>query len=76
MFDLFYFGFYIEPQHCAGHITTGSFMGRGNKTYSWSRFCTVICGPSESNYQLSNKSYGVEPLTSDLSWAILKYTYW
>ena len=35
-----------------GHITTGSFMGRGN--LSMLRFCTVNCWPSVSNYQLSH----------------------
>ena len=33
-------------------------MGRGNK-YSWSRFCTVNCSPSVSNYQLFHIRSGV-----------------
>ena len=52
--------------HCIGHITTGSFMGRGSQyTYSWSRFCTVNCRPLASNYQLSHLRLGWD-LNSDL----------
>ena len=31
-------------------------------TYSWSRFCTVNCRPTASNYQLSHLRPGREPL--------------
>ena len=35
-------------------ITTGSFVGRGNQYIQLvSRFCTVNCRPSVSNYQIS-----------------------
>ena len=51
--------------HCTGHITTGSFMGRGTSTYSWSRFCTVNCQPMASIYQLSHLRSGWES-NSDL----------
>ena len=37
-------------QHCTGHINT----------YSWSRFCTVNCRPTASNYQLSHLRSGWE----------------
>ena len=46
-------------QHCTGHITTGSFVGRANSTYSWSRFCNGDCWPSVNNYQLSHIRSGV-----------------
>ena len=28
---IYLFGFLIGFQHCLGHVTTGSFMGRGNQ---------------------------------------------
>ena len=49
------FGVLHRFQHCTGHITTGSWKGRGNQyTYSWLGFCTVNCRPTASNYQLSH----------------------
>ena len=116
---IYLFGVLRRFQHCTGHITTGSWKGRGNQyiqfirvlycklptnskqlpafpleavtgieprpqrwearmllyvafntvqvisrrivgraeetsTYSWSRFCTVNCRPTSSNYQLSH----------------------
>ena len=42
-------------QHCTGHITTGSFVGRGNQYIQLvSRFSTVNYQPMASNYQLSH----------------------
>ena len=40
-------------QHCTGHITTGSWKGRGNQYIQFIRVCTVNCPPMASNYQLS-----------------------
>ena len=40
-------------QHCTGHITMGSWRGRGNQ-YSSLGLCTVNCRPVASNYQLSH----------------------
>ena len=31
LFIFIYLGFSVALQHCIGHITTGSFMGRGNQ---------------------------------------------
>ena len=47
-------------QHCAGHITTGG-RAEETSTYSWSRFCTVNCRPTASNYQLSHLRLCREP---------------
>ena len=42
-------------QHCTGHITIDSFVGRGNQYIQLvSRFCTVNCQQSVSYYQLSH----------------------
>ena len=30
-------GFYLFFQHCTGHITTGSFIGRGNQYHTVSQ---------------------------------------
>ena len=40
------FGVLRRFQHCTGHITTGSWKGRGNRTAN--------CRPTASNYQLSH----------------------
>ena len=49
------FGVLRRFQHCTGHITTGSWKGRGNQyIYSSLGFCTVNCRPTASNYQLSH----------------------
>ena len=47
--------------HCTGHITMGSLWAKKTSTYSWSRFCTVNCRPTASNYQLSHLRPGREP---------------
>ena len=54
--DLFYlFGVLHRFQHCTGHITMGSWKGGGNQYIQLvSRFCTVNCRPTASNYQLSH----------------------
>ena len=41
-------------QHCTGHITTGSWKGRGNQYKQFIRVCTVNCRPTASNYLLSH----------------------
>ena len=48
------FGVLRRFQHCTGHITTGSWKGRGNQYISSLGFCTVNCRPTASNYQLSH----------------------
>ena len=48
-------GGYVLLTHCTGCITTGRFMGGGNQYIQLvSRFCTVNCRPTASNYQLSH----------------------
>ena len=39
--------------HCIGHIMTRSLFIEETSTYSWSRFCTLNCRSTASNYQLS-----------------------
>ena len=52
---IYLFGVLHRFQHCTGHITTGSWKGRGNQYIQLvSRFCTVNCRPTASNYQLSH----------------------
>ena len=52
---IYLFGVLRHFQHYTGHITTGSFVGRGNQYIQLvSRFCTVNCRPTASNYQLSH----------------------
>ena len=56
------FGVLRRFQHCTGHITTGSWEGRGNQYIQLvSRFCTVNCWPTASNYQLSHLTLCREP---------------
>ena len=50
---IYLFGVVRRFQHCTGHITTGSWKGRGNQ-YIQLGFCTVNCRPTASNYQLSH----------------------
>ena len=51
---IYLFGVLCRFQHCTGHITTGSWKGRGNQYIQFVRgFCTVNCRPTASNYQLS-----------------------
>ena len=52
-----YLGFYVAF-NTAQDISRGV-VGRAEETsttYSWSRFCTVNCRPTASNYQLSHLS--------------------
>ena len=44
-----YLGFYVAF-NATGHITTGSWKGRGNQYIQLFRFCTVNCRPMASNY--------------------------
>ena len=45
--------------HCIGHITTGIVLWtEETSTYRWSRFCTVNCRPTASNYRLSRLRSG------------------
>ena len=47
-------GFYVAFNTV--QIISGLVVGRTEETstYSWSRFCTVNCRPTASNYQLSH----------------------
>ena len=49
-----YLGFYV-PFNIVQVISRRA-VGRAEETstYSWSRFCTVMCRPTASNYQLSH----------------------
>ena len=50
-FDLFiYLGFLRRFQHCTGHITTGSWKGRGNQYIEFAR--VVYCKLPTSGKQL------------------------
>ena len=52
---IYLFGVLRRFQHCTGHITKGSWKGRGNQYIQFIRgFCTVNCRPTASNYQLSH----------------------
>ena len=53
--DLFiYLGFYVAFNTV--QVISRRVVGRAEETstYSWSRFCTVNCRPTRSNYQLSH----------------------
>ena len=57
--DLYLFGFqHCFQQHCIGHITTGSFMGSGNKYIQLVK--VLYCQPKASSYQLSHLRSGWE----------------
>ena len=63
--------------HCTGHITTGSFYGRRKPvhTVGVSRFCTVNCRPTASNYQFPTWGQaGIQTRISewDRNWRIKK----
>ena len=51
---LFIWGFYVTFNTV--QVISRRVVGRAEETstYSWSRFCTVNCQPTESNYQLSH----------------------
>ena len=57
--DLVIWGF-VSLQHCTGHITTGSWKGRGNQYTQFVRvlYCKL---PTASNYQLSHLRLCWEP---------------
>ena len=52
-FSISLFGVLRRFQHCTGHITTGSWKGRGNQYIQFVRvlYCKL---PTASNYQLSH----------------------
>ena len=55
LYNLFiYFGFYVTFNTV--QVISRRVVGRAEETstYSWSRFCTVNCRPTASNYQLSH----------------------
>ena len=59
---IYLFGVLRRFQHCTGHIMTVSWKDRGNQYIQLvSRFCTVNCRPTASNYQLSDLRPGREP---------------
>ena len=55
-----YLGFYVAFNTV--QVISGRLVGRAEETstYSWSRFCTVSCWPTASNYQLSHFRSGLE----------------
>ena len=59
----FYWGFYVAFNTV--QVISRRVVGRAEETstYSWSRFCTVNCRPTVSNYQLSHLEAvpGTEP---------------
>ena len=56
-----YLGFYVAFNTV--QVISRWVVGRAEETstYSWSRFCTVNCRPTASNYQLSHLRSGWEP---------------
>ena len=56
-----YLGFYIALNTV--QVISRQVVGRADETstYIWSRFCTVNCPPTASNYQLSHLRYILEP---------------
>ena len=56
-----YFGFHVTFNTV--QVISRRVVGRAEETstYSWSRFCTVNCQPTASNYQLSHLRSGREP---------------
>ena len=56
-----YLGFYVAFNTV--QVISRRVVGRAEETntYSWSRFCTVNCGPMANNYQLSHLRPGREP---------------
>ena len=57
--NLCIWGFTLLSKLYRSYITMGSFVGRGNQFFSWSRLCTVNFRPSVSNYQFFPIRYGV-----------------
>ena len=56
-----YLGFYIA--FSTVQVISRRVVGRAEETstYNWSRFCSVNCRPTASNYQLSHLRSGWEP---------------
>ena len=48
------FGVLRRFQHCIGHITTGSWKGRGNQYIQFARVLYCKLPTNVSNYQLSH----------------------
>ena len=59
--SVYLFGVLHHFQHCTGHITTGSWKGRGNQYIQFVRVLYCICRPRVSNYQLSHLRPCQEP---------------
>ena len=59
--SVIYLGFYVAFNTV--QVISRQVVGRAEETstYSWSRFCTVNCRPTESNYQLSHLRPSWEP---------------
>ena len=59
--NLVYLGFYVAFNTV--QVISQRVFGRADETstYSWSRFCTVNCRPTASNYQLSHLRSSREP---------------
>ena len=66
--DLSYLGFLCRFQHCTGHITTGSWKGRGNQYIEFAR--VVYCKLPTNGKQLPafplKAVTGIEPPTSEV----------
>ena len=60
---IYLFGVLRHFQHCTGHITTGSWKGRGNQYIQLARVVYCNGRPKASNYQLSHLrlSRGLNP---------------
>ena len=56
--NIYLFGVLHHFQHYTSYIRTGSLWAEETSTYSWSRFCTLNCRPTASNYQLSHLRSG------------------
>ena len=65
---IYLFGVLRRFQHCTGHITTGSWKGRGNKYIEFAR--VVYCKLPTNGKQLPaiplKAVMGIEPLTSEV----------
>ena len=59
-----YLGFHVTSNTVQTISRLVVLWAEETSTYSWSRFCTVNCRPSVSNYQLYHLRAGFEPLTS------------
>ena len=56
-----YLGLTLLSRHCTGHITTGSWKGRGNQYIQLVKFLYCKLLTNASNYHLSHLRSGREP---------------